>query len=298
MSSARIRRLNWICVGPAFTVAVVAVLRTARGQDAAATVEAAAQRAGRFKEMDEIIGSIRIAALDERGMEKPAVMSDGPLLRWTDPTRDFSDGAFWVWRVSGRPVAVVGIELYAAWSLEFVSLSTRRLKADAHGNRWTPESGGVDFKEIPDAPVPASDEAGRLRQMRELAKQFNAREFWVGNGQHYALRLLPRPVDRYSDAASGVVDGSLFVYAHGTNPEVVLMLEARRNDVGPPKWSFAAAPLTHAETELRIANGEVWKSLSKDPPNVPISTDPYYDFLTPRRGIQGPRPSTPRRVRP
>jgi hypothetical protein len=254
-----------ISVGAFLVVAPAAPGRRANGQEAAASdseVEKV-KRAERLEEMDQIAASIRIASIDGRGAEVSAVMSEQPLLRWTDPTREFSDGGLWAWRVSGRPVAVVGIELYFHWSLEFVSLSTGLVKAEESGVHWAPRTGGVAFKEIPEAPAPAADEAGRLRQMRDLAKRFVAREYWVGgNGQHYALRLLPRPVDRYSDPRSGVVDGGLFIFAHGTNPEVLLMVEARRSGDGPARWSFAAAPLSHAEVVLKIGLQDVWTSPS------------------------------------
>ncbi|APW59177.1 hypothetical protein [Paludisphaera borealis] len=281
-----------ISVSGALIVTAAALGRRANGQEAASPDSAAekAKRAERLEEMDQIAASIRLASIDGDGSETPAVMSEQPLLRWTDPTREFSDGGLWVWRVSGRPVAVVGIELYFQWSLEFVSLSTGLVKAEESGVRWAPRTGGVEFKEIPDAPAPAADESGRLRQMHQLAKRFAAREYWVGgNGQHYALRLLPHPVDRYSDPGSGVVDGGLFIFAHGTNPEVLMMVEARKSGAGPARWSFAAAPLSHAEVALKIGLQDVWTSPSKDPPHTISAADPYFDVLTPRRVVDPSR---------
>jgi len=277
---------------PALVVASGVFEREANGQDATTSPDKdnAAKRAERLEEMDRVAGTIEISSVDNQGKETPAVMSEKPLLRWTDPTREFSDGGLWVWRVSGRPVAAVGIELYAWWSLEFASLSPGVVRGKASEVRWTPQK-GVAFKDVPGAPVPAADEAGRLRQMRELATRFVAREYWVGgNGQHYALRLLTRPLDRYADPANGVVDGSLFAFAHGTNPEILLIVEAHRNGDKPPKWSFAAAPLSHAEVALRIGTQDVWTSPSKDAPNNPRPEDPYFDRLTPRLPAGRSRP--------
>jgi hypothetical protein len=273
-------------VGLVFFLALIAAAETAGshalGEEPPAVADEVAERTARLDEMAKIIGSIQVVALDDQGQRVPAVMTKEPLHRWTDPTREFSVGSLWVWRTSGRPVAVVGIELYAWWSLEFISLSTGLVKADSDRAHWAPRKPGVEFHEIPDAPVPAASEGARLRQMREQIKRFTAREYWVnGNGNHYVLRLLPHPIDRYSDAAAGVIDGGLFIYANGTNPEMLVMIEAQRNGDGPPKWSFAAAPFSHAELALKLGTRDVWTCPSKDPGPPTTPNDTYYDLLTP-----------------
>jgi hypothetical protein len=242
-------------------------------------------RLERFAEMKELVSSFKVVAIDDEGKETLAILVVDPRHSWTDPTRDFHGGALWVWRASGRPVAVIGVELYASWSLEFVLVCPGRVKAENDSVRWTPRKGGIEFHEIPDAPAPAAGEAGRLRQMRDLVKRFSARENWIqgGNNAHYALRLLPHPIDRYSDPAAGVVDGSLFVFANGTNPESLLLIEARRHGDGAPEWSFAAVAFSHAEVSLQLGSRDVWTSPSKDTGQPARPDDPYYDTLVPRR---------------
>ena len=126
-----------------------------------------------LEEMTQVVRSLKLAAIGEQGKETPATLSEEPAHRWTDPTRTFSVGALWVWKAGGRPVAVVGAELYAQWSLEFVSVTPGLVRADDDDNRvrWRPRK-GVEFREIPDAPAVATTEAGRFRQMRDLARQF------------------------------------------------------------------------------------------------------------------------------
>jgi len=259
--------------------------RRVSAQDPTSAAQEAEQRAARLEEMKQLVRSFNVVAIDDQGKQTPATLAEDPLHRWTDPTRNFNGGALWVWRESGRPVAVVGVELYRLWSLEFVAVSTGRVTAsnDDGSVRWTPRKGSVEFHEIPEAPAPAAGEAERLRQMRDLTKRFSAREYWVGgNGQHYALRLLTHPIDRYSDPTSGVVDGALFVYANGTNPESLLLIEARRRGNDPPKWSFAAAPFSHAEVSLKLGSRDVWTSKSKDTGPSATPEDAYYDTLVPR----------------
>ncbi len=274
-----------VLVCAALITPIDGLARRAGGQDVASPSKESEARVARLAEMKQVVGSLKIAAIDDQGKETPATLSDEPQHRWTDPTRDFDGGALWVWRASGRPVAVVGAELYASWSLEFASVTPGLVKADGGHVSWRPRN-GVEFHEIPDAPAVAGTEAGRFRQMRDLARRFSPREYWLkneGNVQSYALRLLPHPIDRYSDPASGVVDGGLFVCAHGTNPEALLLIEARRRGDGPPKWSFAGAPLSHAEVAIKLGSRDVWRAPSKDAGQPATPGDLYYDVLVPRR---------------
>ncbi len=259
-------------------------------------------RAGRLDEMKQIVGSFHASTID--GVTRdPAVMAREPLYRWNDPTREFSDGTLWFWMSSGRPIGVVAIELYPydkafgiVWALEFTSLATGPIEveggehfdrhyADLHPPRpdgtlrWAPAKGGVQFREIADAPAPAITEAERLRQMKDLVKRFSARE--VFKAQEYALRLIARPIDRYADQASGLLDGEVFIYGNGTNPEVLLMIEARSRNEGPSTWSYAAAPLARAVVSISLDRKEVWSHKSKD---VPSPEDIY--FLARRRREQ------------
>ena len=81
--------------------------------------------------------------------------------------------------------------------------------------------------------------------------------------QDYALRLLSRPIDRYADLASGLMDGAIFIYANGTNPEVLLAIEVGRRGAGSPTWSYAAAPLTRAAPTIRLDRQDVWTHPTK-----------------------------------
>ena len=103
------------------------------------------------KRLDEMRALARaFRAFSVEGNERvPLEFAADPLHRWTDPTRQNSDGALWAWRSSGRPVAILAIEPQANyWSFEFVSLSTGLLKADNRRVRWEPATAGVKFQEI------------------------------------------------------------------------------------------------------------------------------------------------------
>jgi hypothetical protein len=137
------------------------------------------------------------------------------------------------------------------------------------------------FRQIDDAPAPASTPAERLRQMKELLKLFSTREVYGLKSQAYALRPLPHPIDRYADLTTGLLDGAIFIYAHGTNPEVLLVIEAQRRGSSAPAWWFAAAPLTRAEPTIRLGQKDVWTHPIKEVPSI----DDTYFLARKRRNV-------------
>src|SRR5690242_10866584 len=114
MKPQLVRRPHLAFAFTAFALALCAAQRNASAQ--VPTTPAAKKQDDRLEEMKQVVRSLKIVAIDDQGKETPATMSEEPLHRWTDPTRDFDGGALWVWRASHRPVAVVGIELYTWWS--------------------------------------------------------------------------------------------------------------------------------------------------------------------------------------
>src|SRR5207244_973071 len=120
-------------------------------------------------------------------------------------------------------------------SHEFDSLSRENkvIARDRSRVIWSPQTAGVEFKYVPGSPKPARTPAERLRQMKAIAERFKATMtgWQADNSDQEALRLLPRPLYRYDltnakNADPKLLDGALFGYVMGTDPEVVLMLEA------------------------------------------------------------------------
>jgi hypothetical protein len=237
-------------------------------------------RASRLDEMRQIASAFQAVSIRAQKRARLEMARD-PLHRWSDPTREFSDATLWAWRSAGRPEAVMTIEFYPdKTSLEFVSLSTSLVEAQDGRLHWAPQKPGLDFKPVPAAPVPAAGAAERLRQTRDLVKRFSASEFWDVTSQSYQLRALAHPIDRYADQGSGILDGAIFVYANGTNPEVLLVLEARQDGNGPPVWFYAAAPLTTAAPTLKLDRHDVWTSPNK---YGYLSHETYFFVEKPRR---------------
>jgi hypothetical protein len=82
----------------------------------------------------------------------------------------------------------------------------------------------------------------------------------VFKGEDYQLRLLPRPVHRYADEGAGIVDGALFAFTYGTNPEVFLQIEARREETDRPRWRVSFARSSAAAVAVTRDGMTVWSA--------------------------------------
>ena len=194
-----------------------------------------------------------------------------PIYRFNDPARKFSDGTVWAFGKIGRPAALVTLSLEkkssgeVQWVHEFTSLASGPVGASNPDHlgawRWEPSEPGLAMTPIPKAPPPDKDGGSRLRQLRELARRFAAYELWDPNlnarAQRYELRLLPRPVHRYSEPAHGLIDGAIFLIAYGQDPEIALVIEARRVGDAAPAWSYGMGRIAVARLLVRLDGLEV-----------------------------------------
>ena len=129
-------------------------------------------------------------------------------------------------------------KIKADWSLSDSKLVAR------HNNQtfWQTEKPGLEFNRFPDAPEPADSAAKRLVQMKDLARRFKCRLSDI-NRDSEELRLLPRPLYRYKTERQDLADGALFAFVQGTDPEVVVVIEAARHD-GASDWRYAVTRRT------------------------------------------------------
>lgn len=190
-----------------------------------------------------------------------------PLLLYGDATRANDRGSVWGWGDKGRPVALLELfqnpDTRERWTFVVCNTSGGRLRATRGGAAWWRENeSATELKDVPGAPAPAADAAQRQRQLKQLAQKFTGHEFWDPNNSRYELRRLDRPLHTYSDEAGGVLDGGLFTLANGTNPEIVLFVEARAGgaDGSKPAWRFAVGRLAHAELHLEYDGKEVFEA--------------------------------------
>ncbi|HEY2252578.1 MAG TPA: hypothetical protein VGH74_16005, partial [Planctomycetaceae bacterium] len=192
-------------------------------------------------------------------------------------------GDVYLWTRDGRPEAVISFykwfEPDYGFTAEMHSLSLTGLSAEREGVlRWQPTQAGIALNDVPDAPLPAESASRRLQQMRTLAGGFSARLDDLrtnAKGEHQELRLLTQPLYRYPASAGELLDGALFAIVMGTDPEVLLLLEARRSS-DKFHWQSGLARMNDCAMTVKYKDQEVWHCEKKGPLAVtgPI-TDPY-----------------------
>jgi len=190
-----------------------------------------------------------------------------PVFNWTNVLGAGDEyGALYVWTCRGR-VEVVGTIFsfpengQRKLCHEFHSLSLSTLDVNRSGsNPWIPEAPGIELSPIPGAPAPAGSAPRRLVQMRALAHEFSA-STKDSKERRWELRLLPQPLSRYQSTDPGVLDGAVFAFvtSAGTDPEALLVVEARKPAAGgEPIWQYAVGRFTDLNLWVRHKGKEIF----------------------------------------
>jgi hypothetical protein len=199
-----------------------------------------------------------------------------PIFTYSESTRESGHlGTMWVWGTTGRPVALLAQnKAYGEplWGFELVALA-EGVSVEMHdGWTWSPKS-AVQMKPLKDAPVAAESKIKRLTQLKGLAERFTLTEQYFD--ESFVLRLLPRPVYRYQDDEAGLIDGALFNFAHGTNPEIFAVIECRKEASGSV-WSYGFLPLAGAGVTAQLDGTTVW---TKEPTRESKAQELYSTWL-------------------
>jgi len=178
---------------------------------------------------------------------------------------------------TGRPELAAQVFIAAGskdlWLHEFQSLSEHALTVSRGGApQWQPQRPGIEMKPVEGAPGPAESAVKRLTQMRKIAESFEATDDFEGKSR-WELRLLSKPLQRYEKSSADVLDGALFAFAHGTDPEVFLMLEARGAD-GQYAWHYGLAPMTAYAVKVSSAGREIWSAPHRQGPFA--ASEPFF----------------------
>jgi hypothetical protein len=224
--------------------------------------------------------------------EKTALsLRKAPVLRWANYTRfdalKVRDAATYIWTAQGRPEVVVCAfpipETVPIILLDFGSLSRHGLVAERNGQRvWYPKEPGVEFQPVPGSPAPAESAAARLRQMKELAIEFRSTLLGLrGDGSdREELRMLPQQVYRYESESPELLDGAMFFFVQGTDPESLLLLEAVREGSGY-QWQYALARRSSGALMALYQDKIVWKIPTQHTPRNPAGTRIEFDHRVP-----------------
>jgi hypothetical protein len=190
-----------------------------------------------------------------------------PLLFYGDPTRDNDRGSVWGWGEKGRPLALLElwqqVNVRTYWYFCICNTSGGRLRASRGGVPWwLANDSAVELKDVPDAPTPSTEAPQRQRQIKQLAQKFTGHEFWDPDNTRYNLRRLESPLYTYRDEDSGLLEGGLYTLANGTNPEIMIFLEARVDpkDSSKKTWQYVVGRSAHAELHLEYDGKEVFEA--------------------------------------
>ena len=187
------------------------------------------------------------------------------VFRHSQPVRGDDIGAVYLWVDRNQRPAVIATTFAFTTTgdlrsvvHEMHSLASESLTVDwRKRSRWKPMTAGLTWKPVPKTPLVDRTEAGRLRQAREITRRFTA-ESIDHKEKRWELRLLPKPIHQFDvEQPTSVVGGTLNVFCQGTDPELVLALEARKENDGYV-WYYAPATFTDYGLKLQLDGNEVW----------------------------------------
>jgi hypothetical protein len=217
----------------------------------------------------------RAEALNIVGSEDEEIAcSKEPLLRYNDTPRGIVTASLWALGAEGRPRAVLVLEVYGGTSMqyEFTCLTDPPKSAGTQGWRWAPRQADFSWLRIDDALSPHEAKKTRIRQLKQLTREFSASEEW--RGQTHQLRLMPQPIHQYEDDAKGVLDGAIFVLAQGTNVEILMTVEARQDKDGTRHWEAGFSRLASASLNVTYRGKPFWSG----PSSMSVGSSNAYYF--------------------
>ena len=209
--------------------------------------------------LDRSVQPFRLAPVGERYQSVQSL----PVLRWTNDVRDsHSLGVLVLWIDRGRPVAAVATYVWDGKIMhEFDSLAREQFSVQDESRVVWESKKELPYTPFPNAPEVDATEAGRLRQMKGMASQFAVTMLgWRRDlSDKELLRRMPRELYRYKPQSIDCLDGALFTFALGTDPEAILSIEAiKAND--RTEWQYAFVRQTSGGLEARLNDQIVWQA--------------------------------------
>jgi hypothetical protein len=256
-------------------------------------------RAARLEIMRHCASSLEVK-VENDGTFVVEQIVDVPLLHYLNLPGETLDATLWAWGRRGRPVALASISKEKSnshiekWSCELVSLDDRPVLLTAKpGWKWAPASSGIEWKPVADAPAAGETPIIRVRQMKEIARRFSATGIYQDGKETIELRLIDRPLQRFSDSEHGLIDGAVYAFAGGTNPEVLLMIECRKDGSGAISWHRGFARLGAGRLAARLGETVVWERSEIEQWNP---AEPYFSVYGPVETVFESESAAPRKT--
>ena len=194
------------------------------------------------------------------GHDAPLTLHADPVLTYSNSVRIYQQhGALYLWTDRGRPLFVgcvwSGADLDSDGQFRFLSLEGHSLSSaamqvtQADQLQWESPQQGVRWEPVTGV-TPAGSRPLRLAQMRQLARQVEVQMA----AETADLRLLSQPVYRYPEDAPDVVDGAIFTWVMGTDPEVFVLIEAVERE-----WRIAACRFTNEVVTVSFQDSVIYE---------------------------------------
>jgi hypothetical protein len=188
-----------------------------------------------------------------------------PVLRWTNPFAGRVYGNTYVWLLRGRPAAAGSLYRYftpyQSLNGELVALTGTKLVASRNEKViWRPRD-EWEWHALPGSPAPAGTAPQRLVQMRTLVGELTVEMLDTRNvprGEAQTPRLLPRALYRYEAERTKTLDGALYAFVLGTDPELLLLLECD-TAAARPEWRFGVGRMNRDAIRLLRKRELVWE---------------------------------------
>jgi hypothetical protein len=218
------------------------------------------------------------------GDDQPVPLSERAVFEWA--SIDDYHGSVFAWTEQGRPTVIGTVFSFPRQNSqdrlvvhEFASFAESEVEIQGPmATRWRPPPLGA-LRQVPDASPPPSKANLLKLHARRLAKDFSAH--MLRRGERWDLRLLTTALVEYQQPSDEILGGALFGFVgYSTDPEILLLLEARQSSDGP-LWHFHALRFSDKSLYLSYKDKPIWESLrAAHGPDGADTEDPQYRVLT------------------
>lgn len=214
--------------------------------------------------------------------DKPFDLKQDSLLKWQNTVNKSVHGNIFIWTNKGRPELVASFMRFysprVSFGAEFQSLALTPLTVEKDDKIvWTPKEPGIVLKPFDESIEPSESKPQRLRQMRQFAQMFTA-DLEDYDRDNYRLRLMPQPLYRYESTDPDVLDGALFSYTYTTDPDLLVVVEARKSD-DRFRWMFGLARMNVGEVKVKYRDREVFHAKRLETYSHPTGTYTIFQGL-------------------
>lgn len=209
--------------------------------------------------------------------DQPIKLLERPLLFYTNPVRaGRTEGSVFLWTDEGRPALVAAFwsvnepseQALRRLSREWHSLTEENLSIDIDSACvWESGERGIEWHTLADNAPPVKSRTLRLVQMRKIVSGIQAT---IGTGES-ELRLMPQPIYRYPESTRGALDGAMFAFVMGTDPELLVIVEAVEDAAA--QWRIGFVHFTNAPVEAQLNDSKIFTA-ERCPPMQ--STGPHH----------------------